>query len=254
MDLTVVTFNQRPDLFDQQEQICGRAFPEFLYYSDTAAAFWEKMISFHDAFQFMLLEQDQVAAVINCLPMDLDMPLGALPDNAFDWAFEKSIKDYEDGKKLNAAVGVQIVVSEAYGTIARLEPLGRNPVEEVSEFERTAYGRFVTRYSNYWSQFFDPIAIRLDRLDDSTSELTTFILPLPESALFNQVRESLANHESGQQLRVPVMTPEPTMVFSLNLSDDLRLSLSEGLAERVDIEAVERNGERAGIEVRDQPL
>lgn len=114
MDLTVVTFNQRPDLFDQQEQICGRAFPEFLYYSDTAAAFWEKMISFHDAFQFMLLSQDQVAAVINCLPLDLDMPLGALPDNAFDWAFEKSIKDYEDGKKPNAAVGVQIVVSEAY--------------------------------------------------------------------------------------------------------------------------------------------
>ena len=114
MDLTVVTFNQRPDLFDQQEQICGRAFPEFLYYSDTAAAFWEKMISFHDAFQFMLLEQDQVAAVINCLPMDLDMPVGTLPDHAFDWAFEKSIKDYEDGNKPNAAVGVQIVVSEAY--------------------------------------------------------------------------------------------------------------------------------------------
>ena len=114
MDLTLVTFNERPDLFDQQEIICGRAFPEFLYHSDTASAYWDKMISYHTAFQFMLLEQDQVAAVINCLPMDLDVPVDALPDDAFDWAFEKSINDFEVGKKLNAAVGVQIIVGEAY--------------------------------------------------------------------------------------------------------------------------------------------
>jgi HEAT repeat protein len=124
-----------------------------------------------------------------------------------------------------------IVDSEQYGTVATPAPLSKNPVEDVSEFERAAYSRFVANYSNFWRQFFDPIAIRLDRIDDTTSELTTFILPLPDSALFNQVRESLADKESGQRLRVPVMTPKPTMVFSVNLSDDLRLSLSEGLAD-----------------------
>ena len=126
-----------------------------------------------------------------------------------------------------------IVESEQYGTVATLEPLSKNPLDDVSEFldEGQAYSRFVSHYSNFWRQFFDPIAIRLDRIDDVTSELTTFILPLPDSALFNRVRESLADKESGQELRVPVMTPKPTMVFSLNLSDDLRLSLSEGLAD-----------------------
>jgi len=114
MDFTVATFKERPDLFNQQEEICGRAFPAFLYYSDTATAFWEKMISCYGNFQFLLLEQDQVAAVINCLPLNLDMPVETLPDDAFDWAFVKSIKDYEDGKKLNAAVGVQIIVPETY--------------------------------------------------------------------------------------------------------------------------------------------
>lgn len=28
MDLRIVTFEERPDLFDEQEQICGRAFPQ----------------------------------------------------------------------------------------------------------------------------------------------------------------------------------------------------------------------------------
>lgn len=114
MTLTVVNFKERPDLFDLQEKICGRAFPEFLYYSDTVDTFWEKMISYHEDYQFMLLDHDRVAAVINCLPMDLDVPVEALPDDAFDWAFEKSINDYETGKKLNAAVGVQIVVAEVF--------------------------------------------------------------------------------------------------------------------------------------------
>ena len=114
MDLTQVTFKERPDLFDQQEKICGRAFPEFLYYSDTVADYWDKMVSYYDKFQLMLLKQDQVIAVINCLPMDLDVSEKALPDDAFDWAFAKSISDYESGKKLNAAVGVQIVVARAF--------------------------------------------------------------------------------------------------------------------------------------------
>ena len=50
MGLTVATFMERKDLFDLQAKICGRAFPEFLYYSDTAAAFWEKMISYYGDF------------------------------------------------------------------------------------------------------------------------------------------------------------------------------------------------------------
>jgi len=53
MDYSVVTFKERPDLFDLQEAICGRAFPAFLYYSETAAAYWEKMIRYYREYQLM---------------------------------------------------------------------------------------------------------------------------------------------------------------------------------------------------------
>jgi len=56
------------------------------------------------------------------------------------------------------------------------------------------------------------------------------VLPLLDSRLYDQVRDALATVESGRRLRVPVMNPSPSMVFSLNVSDDLRVMLSKKLA------------------------
>jgi hypothetical protein len=124
-----------------------------------------------------------------------------------------------------------VVSSRQYGSIASPKPLSANPVTTVTENERRAYAGFVSNYSNYWRQFFDPIAIRIDELDDQATEMTTFILPLPESGLYNRVRNALASNESGLRLKVPVMTPAPSLMFSLNLSDDMRLSLSDQLTD-----------------------
>jgi HEAT repeat protein len=123
-----------------------------------------------------------------------------------------------------------IVNSERYGTIAALKPLSANPVTDISVRERNAYTEFVAQYTRYWSQFFDPIATRLDRIDDNTREIVTFILPLLDSRLYAQVEEALVSIETGHRLNVPVMTPTPSMVFSLNVSDELRISLSRKLA------------------------
>ncbi len=122
-----------------------------------------------------------------------------------------------------------IVTSETYGSVARLKPLSANVVTNITERERDAYDSFVDNYSNYWRQFFDPIAIRMDRVDEDTMEMTTFILPLLDSVVYDQVRDALATNESGRRLDVPVLTPTPSMVVSLNLSDDLRVDLSKEL-------------------------
>jgi HEAT repeat protein len=124
-----------------------------------------------------------------------------------------------------------VVTSAQYGSIASPRPLSANPVTAVTDDERRAYAAFVANYSNYWRQFFDPIAIRIDELDGQTTEMTTFILPLPESGLYNRVRNALATNESGLRLKVPQMTPAPSLMFSLNLSDDMRLSLSDELTD-----------------------
>jgi len=114
MDIAVVNFEERPDLYDSQEAICGRAFPVFLYYSETAAAYWEKMIRYYREYQLMLLCKDNIAAVVNCMPLNLDIPEENLPHEAFEWGFQKGIADYESGKAVNAVLGVQIVVPEAF--------------------------------------------------------------------------------------------------------------------------------------------
>jgi len=72
--------------------------------------------------------------------------------------------------------------------------------------------------------------VRLDRVDTNTREISVFILPLLNSQLYDQVKQTLASVESGRQLHVPVMSPTPSMVLSLNVSDDLRVWLSQKLA------------------------
>ena len=93
----------------------------------------------------------------------------------------------------------------------------------VSRRERDAYRRFVENYSRYWRQFFDPIAIRLDRVGEDTHELTTFVLPLIDSSIYMEIKDALATNETGQRLEVPALTPAPSVMLSLNLSDDLRI-------------------------------
>jgi len=123
-----------------------------------------------------------------------------------------------------------IVHSDTYGKLAAPKALRENPVTDVSDREKKAYENYVDNYSRYWQQFFDPISVRLDKVNATTQEISTFVLPLLDSQLYDQVREALATVESGRHLRVPVMSPNPSMVFSLNVSDDLRVMLSKELA------------------------
>ena len=114
MNYEVVNFKERPDLYNMQNDICGKAFPAFLYHSEIAAKYWEEMMKYYKEYQLLLLEGDQIIAIINCIPMNLDISDEELPDEAFNWGIEKGIKDFEAGKELNAVLGVQIVIPEEY--------------------------------------------------------------------------------------------------------------------------------------------
>ena len=72
MNYKVVNFKERPDLYDLQNDICGRAFPVFLYYSEIAERYWDKMIRYYKEYQLLLLDEDKILAVINFIPMHLE--------------------------------------------------------------------------------------------------------------------------------------------------------------------------------------
>lgn len=114
MNYKVVSFKERLDLYDKQEEICGNAFPTFLYYSEIAAKTWEKMIEYYKEYQLLFLHDENIVCVFNCMPMNLDFTDEELPEEAFNWGLEKGIEDFENGKEINAALGVQIIIPSKY--------------------------------------------------------------------------------------------------------------------------------------------
>ncbi len=70
----------------------------------------------------------------------------------------------------------------------------------------------------------------MNKIDDRTFELSTFILPLLDSDLYDQVEQTLATKEGGSPLRVPKLTPVPAIMLSVNVSDSMRVELARELA------------------------
>ena len=106
------------------------------------------------------------------------------------------------------------------GSLDRLRTLQEVPVERVTPAEAEAYEQYVDRYSQYWRQFFDPIAVRLNDTATGSLELETFILPLIDSSIYNNLRTMLMSREDGQSLEVPQLQPPPILQFSANLRDE----------------------------------
>ncbi len=123
-----------------------------------------------------------------------------------------------------------VAESKRFGSIADLRSLSENPVDLVSTGEAEAYKTYVQNYSRYWRQFFDPIAVRLDDTGNNTWELTTFILPLLDSPIYRQIAEAISKKKDGPALKIPELSPVPTSMLSLNVSDSLRIELTKELA------------------------
>ena len=61
--------------------------------------------------------------------------------------------------------------------------------------------------------------------------MQSFILPLLDSRIYNEVRDALVTEKTGQELAIPSVTPMPSMMLSMNVNDDLRVGLSQSLAD-----------------------
>lgn len=122
-------------------------------------------------------------------------------------------------------------VSPRWGSPAEMASIDAASVDKVTASEAEAYRLYVDEYAHYWRQYFDPIAMRLDDTADGALELSTFILPLPDSQLYNQVRGFLAAREAGSVLRVPAVAPDPVLLLSVNLTDDVWVKISGSWSE-----------------------
>ena len=122
-------------------------------------------------------------------------------------------------------------VSAQYGTLAHPRSLREAPFEKVTRREADAYGQYLENYNRFWRQFFDPIAMRLDDEPNAGLSLTTFVLPLLDSTIYNGLKEYVATREDGVALAVPESLPHPVVQLSLNLKEQAWQGVAEGMAD-----------------------
>ena len=131
---------------------------------------------------------------------------------------------------------------ELYGSLESMTPISSIEVNQASPVEAAAYRRYVQNYTRYWSRFFDPIAIRLNQETPENPDsqraysVETFILPLIENSLYNQVRATLVSKEDAIPLKVPTFKSTPVVSLSMNFNEDqwvnwIRDFMFEGLSQ-----------------------
>lgn len=108
---TLSSLFDAPDLIDEHQTVGGSAWPEFMLHDPVAIANWNKLMAYFGDYQLSLLIDGGIAAVINMVPLHLDLALSNLPDRGVDWGVEKSVADFEEDRPPNAALALQVVIA-----------------------------------------------------------------------------------------------------------------------------------------------
>lgn len=121
-----------------------------------------------------------------------------------------------DGQRLSLDAQGQ-ALAPGYGSLGAMTPLMDLPVDMASPAEVSGYQAYVENYNRYWSEYFDPVAIRL-RVDEGLT-VDTLILPLIENSIYDGVRTAVGGEPVD--LSPPTATPAPITVMSLKIGEFL---------------------------------
>lgn len=108
------------------------------------------------------------------------------------------------------------VTSKTWGSLDNLKTLQENPINFVTEPEALSYTDYRDGYTQYWREYFDPIAVRLDINTNNTIALETFILPLIDNSIYMGLQETLG-HEPPQQTQIPIYDQKPIAMMALHI-------------------------------------
>ncbi len=93
-----------------------------------------------------------------------------------------------DGGALTWDEATQTAVSATQGTLRMLTPLVERTCTLATEQEASLYNEFRERYSSYWRDYFDPIALRVRMTPNLRFE--TCILPLIDLSAYDQFEDT----------------------------------------------------------------
>lgn len=105
-----------------------------------------------------------------------------------------------------------------YGRADALVPrIDLEPVTKVTATEQAAYEQFSREYQDYWRQFIDPIAIRID-LDGDRVAVDVRVLPLIEGTDYRDVEQVVGK----QRIEVPAIDDGVHAVWAVGRDTELR--------------------------------
>ncbi len=112
-----------------------------------------------------------------------------------------------------------------WGTPAALTPLIERPRPTlVTEAERNAYAAFASGYQDYWRDFIDPIAVRLDVQSEGgadTAVVDVRVLPLIAGSDYGRLEEIVG----AERIAVPEITDGLQAVWAVGADSELRREL-----------------------------
>ena len=119
MEQTRFTFFSPVDTPDFDDKITGVAracWPEFMLNDPIADLCWEYLYTYFPEYQFALQDTQtgKVAAVGNSVALNWNEDAADLPDGGWDWAFQQSVADYQNGLRANTHCAIQIMVHPDY--------------------------------------------------------------------------------------------------------------------------------------------
>ncbi len=102
-----------PDHLKLQNQVTLELWPEFML-QDPVASNWFQLFEHFPEFQFSLKADGEVIGTANSIPIFWDKPLEDLPEEGWDWVYQKGFKDRENNLIPNTLAGLQIAVNKKY--------------------------------------------------------------------------------------------------------------------------------------------
>jgi hypothetical protein len=126
---------------------------------------------------------------------------------------------HADGTAIEFTPG--LAARSSWGRTDALTPRIDLPaVEKVTEAERQAYDRFAQEYQDYWRQFIDPIAVRLD-FDGDKATVDVRVLPLIEGTNYRDIEQVVGK----QRIDVPAISDGLQAVWAVGKDTELRRDL-----------------------------
>jgi hypothetical protein len=133
----------------------------------------------------------------------------------------KYLPEFYSGKGFSIDPGGS-VRSAVYGKLGNMTGLLSVPVVKATRSEAELYRGYLENYNKYWSEYYDPIAIRIDEPKSGEYQADLFILPLIENSFYDDMKQYLVMKNGGSPLKFPVFSWNPVLQFGMNISPEVK--------------------------------